>query len=69
MRKITLIAATITAFLGAFLSYNYLALALFSLGLSRFYDIAPTVPEQCTDVVADAAVAVGDSQQVHLCGI
>ncbi|OGG48872.1 hypothetical protein A2704_01405 [Candidatus Kaiserbacteria bacterium RIFCSPHIGHO2_01_FULL_54_36b] len=51
------IAVALTAFLFAFLSYQYLALALFSLGLSRFYDVAPTVPEQCTEVVADAAVA------------
>jgi len=50
-------AAALAAFALAYLSYQYLALTLFSLGLSRFYDIAPTVPEACTNVVADAAVA------------
>lgn len=41
----------------AVVSYLYLAPALFYIGLSDFYDIAPLVPEQCTAVVADAAVA------------
>jgi len=50
-------AAALAAFALAYLSYRYLALTLFSFGLSRFYEIAPAVPEQCTNVVADAAVA------------
>ena len=57
IKIIATITGALVAFGLAYLSYQYLALTLFSLGLSRFYDIAPTVPEACTNVVADAAVA------------
>ena len=57
IKIIATITGALVAFGLAYLSYQYLALTLFSLGLSRFYDIAPTVPELCTDVVANAAVA------------
>ena len=57
IKTIATITGALLAFGLAFLSYQYLALALFSLGLSRFYEIAPTVPEICADAVSDAAVA------------
>ncbi len=56
-QNIFVLTSAVVAISVAVASYLYLAPALFYLGLSRFYDIAPTVPEQCTNVVADAAVA------------
>lgn len=56
-RVTAVIACALCAFVLAVLSYLYLAPALFYVGLSRFYEIAPAVPDTCTNVVADAAVA------------
>lgn len=47
-----LLALTVAA-----LSYKYLALALFYIGLSRFYELASSVPDQCINFVSEAAVA------------
>ncbi len=41
----------------SYLSYEYLAFKMFRIGLNRFYNIVPTVPEQCGDAVGYAAAA------------
>lgn len=55
MKKIITIAAALASFVLSYLSYEYLPLQLFYRGLSRFYEIAPQVPEQCKDIVGYAA--------------
>ena len=45
----------LASFVLSYLSYEYLPLEMFYLGMSRFYSITTTVPEQCNDVVGYAA--------------
>jgi len=44
-------------FLGAYFAFQSLALTLFQIGLSDFYNVASEVPDQCTGVVKDAVIA------------
>ncbi len=57
MKRLLLLLSALIALVLSGLAYFYLAPALFYLGLSRFYDIAPQVTEQCANIVADSAVA------------
>lgn len=54
MKRTILFLSAVTMFVLAFLSYRYLASVMLYFGLSHFYAIAPGIPEQCFDVVADA---------------
>ena len=55
MKKVTIIAGALTTFVLAVLSYQYLAIGLFHVGLRRFQELVSLVPDQCSDVVGYAA--------------
>lgn len=57
MKRLVAFLPTVIAFALATLSYLYLAPVLFYLGLSRFYSIAEQVPEACSNIAAEAAIA------------
>lgn len=57
LKKVVVIGGIALALALSVVSYQYLALALFYAGLGDFYELAGSVPEICTAVVADAAVA------------
>ncbi|OGG53827.1 hypothetical protein A2851_01385 [Candidatus Kaiserbacteria bacterium RIFCSPHIGHO2_01_FULL_53_29] len=53
----TEIVGAFIALVLAVLSYRYLAIGLFYIGLRRFRELVPLVPDQCTTAVASTAAA------------